>query len=187
LPASAGYRRARARRNVSHKESESLPYYESVLIARQDVSSSQVEGLADALTKVVEEQGGTVTKREHWGLRSLAYRIRKNRKGHYVLFNLDAPPAAVLELERQMRINEDVLRYLTVRVDALDPGPSAMMQSRAGRGDERGRREGREGREWRDGREGRGRGGEHSDSGGGLPPQPGAEPAAASDVEGGQS
>ena len=84
----------------------------------------------------VSEQGGQVTKREYWGLRNLSYRIKKNRKGHYMLFNLDAPPAAVNELERNMRINEDVIRYLTVRVETLEEGPSVVMQSR-NRGEER--------------------------------------------------
>ena len=130
-----------------------MPFYENVFIARQDVSSAQVETLTDTLANLVTEHGGKVTKREYWGLRNLSYRIKKNRKGHYVLLNLDAPPAAVNELERNMRINEDVLRYLTVRVEALEEGPSAMMQARA-RGEERERersrrfdREGREGRE----------------------------------------
>lgn len=122
-----------------------MSYYETVLIVRQDIAAPQVEALSDSLTKVIEEHGGRVAKRESWGLRTLNYRIRKNRKGHYVLFNIDAPAAAIQELERQMRINEDVLRYLTVRVDELEEGPSAMMQSRGGR-EERGRREGRDGR-----------------------------------------
>ncbi len=122
-----------------------MPYYENVFIARQDISSTQVDALADAFTAIVAEQGGQVTKREYWGLRNLAYRIKKNRKGHYVLFNIDAPPAAVNELERNMRINEDVLRYLTVRVDALEEGPSAVMQNR-GRGEERERDRDRGGR-----------------------------------------
>lgn len=123
---------------------KALPYYESVFIARQDVSTPQVETLADDLAKTIEDQGGRVTKREHWGLRNLTYRIRKNRKGHYVLFNIDAPPAAVHEMERQMRLNEDVLRYMTVRVEALEEGPSAIMLNRdggdRGRRDDRGRR-----------------------------------------------
>jgi len=113
-----------------------MPFYENVFIARQDISASQVDALADTLTAVVAEQGGQVTKREYWGLRNLSYRIKKNRKGHYVLFNLDAPPNAVSELERTMRINEDVIRYLTVRVEALEEGPSVVMQNR-GRGEER--------------------------------------------------
>lgn len=119
-----------------------MAYYESVLIARQDVSSSNVEELADQLKQVVEANGGQVAKTEHWGLKNLAYRIRKNRKGHYVLFNLDAPPAAVHELERTMRYNEDIIRYLTVRVEELESGPSVMMERKdkkdAGRGDRRG-------------------------------------------------
>jgi small subunit ribosomal protein S6 len=115
-----------------------MPFYENVFIARQDVSAAQVEALADTFTGIVTAQGGQVTKREYWGLRNLAYRIKKNRKGHYVLFNLNAPPPAVNELERNMRINEDVLRYITVRVDALEEGPSAVMQNR-GRSEERDR------------------------------------------------
>lgn len=121
-----------------------MPFYENVFIARQDISASQVDALADALTAVVTEQGGRITKREYWGLRNLSYRIKKNRKGHYVLFNLDAPANAVNELERTMRINEDVIRYLTVRVEALEEGPSVVMQSR-GRGEERDRERGRRG------------------------------------------
>ncbi|HKW55077.1 MAG TPA: 30S ribosomal protein S6 [Stellaceae bacterium] len=115
-----------------------MPFYENVFIARQDISAAQVEALADTFTGIVAAQGGQVTKREYWGLRNLAYRIKKNRKGHYILFNLDTPPPAVNELERNMRINEDVLRYITVRVEALEEGPSAVMQNR-GRGDERDR------------------------------------------------
>ncbi len=121
-----------------------MPFYENVFIARQDISAAQVEALADGFTTLVTEQGGQITKREYWGLRNIAYRIKKNRKGHYMLLNLDAPPAAVNELERNMRINEDVIRYLTVRVEALEEGPSAVMQSR-GRGEERDRERGRRG------------------------------------------
>jgi small subunit ribosomal protein S6 len=119
-----------------------MPFYENVFVARQDISAAQVEALADAFTTLVNEQGGQVTKREYWGLRNIAYRIKKNRKGHYVLLNLDAPPKAVNELERNMRINEDVIRYLTVRVEALEEGPSAVMQNR-GRSEERERERGR--------------------------------------------
>ena len=115
-----------------------MSFYETVFIARQDISAAQVEALADTFTGIVAAQGGQVTKREYWGLRNLAYRIKKNRKGHYILFNLDAPPPAVNELERNMRINEDVLRYITVRVEALEEGPSAVMQNR-GRSEERDR------------------------------------------------
>jgi len=120
-----------------------MPFYENIFIARQDISAAQVEALADTFTGIVTAQGGQVTKREYWGLRNLAYRIKKNRKGHYILFNLDAPPPAVTELERNMRINEDVLRYITVRVEALEEGPSAVMQNR-GRGEERERDRDRE-------------------------------------------
>ena len=121
-----------------------MPFYENVFIARQDISAAQVESLADTFAALVSEQGGEVKKREYWGLRNIAYRIKKNRKGHYMLFNLDAPPAAVSELERNMRINEDVIRYLTVRVEALEDGPSVVMQNR-GRGEERDRDRGRRG------------------------------------------
>ena len=132
-----------------------MSFYECVLIARQDISAPQAEALADTFAKVLEENGGKVTKREHWGLRSLTFRIKKNRKGHYVLFNIDAPAAAVHELERQLRLSEDILRHMVVRVEALEEGPSAMLQSRAGR-DDRGRGE-RGGREDRPRREDRGR------------------------------
>ena len=112
-----------------------MPYYESVIIARQDLSGAQVDALADTLAGVVQERGGSVAKREYWGLKSLAFRVKKNRKGHYVMFNLDAPWPAVEEMERQMRLSEDVLRYLTIRVDAIEEGPSAMMQARSSRDD----------------------------------------------------
>src|SRR5215470_1389600 len=115
----------------SRKEPDHMPFYENVFIARQDISSAQAEALADQFANLIAEQGGKVTKKEQWGLRNIAYRIKKNRKGHYILMNIDAPPAAVTEMERQMRINEDVLRYLTVRVEALEEGPSAMLQSRS--------------------------------------------------------
>ncbi|SRR5579862_3787122 len=107
-----------------------MPFYENVFIARQDISTAQVEALADVFANLIAEQGGKVEKREYWGLRNLAYRVKKNRKGHYVLFNIDCPPAAVSELERNMRINEDVLRYLTIKVEALEAGPSAVLQNR---------------------------------------------------------
>src|SRR5215813_11939762 len=109
--------------------------YENVFIARQDISGTQVDALADTLTQLLTDNGGEVRKREYWGLRNLTYRMRKNRKGHYVLLNLSAPPAAVTELERTMRINEDVIRYLTIRVDELEEGPSVVMQSRGSRDD----------------------------------------------------
>jgi small subunit ribosomal protein S6 len=116
-----------------------MAFYECVFIARQDVSGTQVEGLIETLAGLIAEQGGQVTKREYWGLKNLAYRIRKNRKGHYALLNIDAPAAAVQEMERTMKINEDVLRFLTVRVESLEEGPSVAMQGR-NRGEERGRR-----------------------------------------------
>ncbi len=116
-----------------------MAFYENVFIARQDISSAAVEGLTDKFAAVITENGGSVPKKEYWGLRSLSYKIQKNRKGHYVLLNIDAQPAAVEEMQRQMKINEDVLRYLTIKVEELDAGPSAIMQSRSSR-DERPRR-----------------------------------------------
>jgi small subunit ribosomal protein S6 len=105
-----------------------MALYENVFIARQDVPATQVETLTNQFAELVTAQGGTVPKKEYWGLRSLAFRIKKNRKGHYTLLNIDAPAAAVKELERTMSINEDIIRFLTVRVDALEEGPSAVMQ-----------------------------------------------------------
>ena len=105
-----------------------MPLYEHVYLARQDVSAQQVEDLTKQFTAVIEGLGGKVTKNEYWGVKSLNFRIRKNRKAHFTLLNVDAPPAALTEIERQQRINEDVLRYLTVRVDELEEGPSAMMR-----------------------------------------------------------
>ena len=136
-----------------------MPLYENVFIARQDISGAQVDALADGFVQLIAENGGALKKREYWGLRNLAYRMRKNCKGHYVLMNLEAPPAAIAELERTMRINEDVLRYLTIRVEAHEEGASAVMQNRGSR-DDRGRRgdrygDGREGRDGRENREGR--------------------------------
>jgi small subunit ribosomal protein S6 len=97
-----------------------MALYEHTLIARQDISAQQAEALNDQLKALLEEHGGKVAKIEYWGLRNLAYRIKKNRKGHYSLLAIDAPPAAVKEMERQLSINEDVLRFLTVKVDELD-------------------------------------------------------------------
>ena len=107
-----------------------MPLYEHIFLARQDVTSQQVEGMIDQYRGVIEQNGGKVEKTEMWGVKSLAYRIKKNRKAHFVMFNLDSPPAAVAEMERQMRINEDVLRFITVRVEKLDAEPSIMMQKR---------------------------------------------------------
>ncbi len=120
-----------------------MPYYESVYIARPDISTAQVDALTESLTSIVGENGGTVTKNEYWGLKNLAYRIKKNRKGHYTLMNIDAPSAVIGELERNMRINEDVLRYMTIRVDELDENPSIMLTSRGPR-DSRDRDRGRD-------------------------------------------
>ena len=105
-----------------------MPLYEHVFLARQDASTQQVEELTVQMTGVVERAGGKVTKTENWGVRSLTYRMNKNRKAHFVLLNIEAPSAAVAEIERQERISEDVIRYLTVRVEELEEGPSAMMR-----------------------------------------------------------
>ena len=119
---------------------EALALYETVFIVRPDVSAQHVDGMAGNFAAIVGEGGGTVSKTENWGLRSLAYRIKKNRKGHYVLMNIDAPASAIGEMERNMRIDEDIVRYLTVRVDALEDGPSIVMRAKAAR-DDRGRRD----------------------------------------------
>ena len=118
-----------------------MPLYEHVFLARQDLAQAQIDALAENATKIVEDNGGKVVKTETWGLRSLAYRIAKNRKAHYVMLDLDAPAPAVAELERQSNINEDVIRFLTIKVDEHEKGPSAMMRrsdkerSRGDRGD----------------------------------------------------
>ncbi len=105
-----------------------MPFYEHVFIARQDLSPQQVEELTAQYKGVIEGLGGKVQKSEYWGVKSLSFRIRKNRKAHYTLFNIDGPPAAIKEIERLQGISEDVLRYITIRVDALEEGPSAMMR-----------------------------------------------------------
>ena len=107
-----------------------MPLYESVLIARQDIAAPQVDALADTFQDVIKDKGGSVAKREYWGLRTLAYKIKKNRKGHYVLMNIDAPADAMHEMERQMRIHDDVLRYMTIRVEEHEEGPSAIMRNK---------------------------------------------------------
>jgi small subunit ribosomal protein S6 len=125
-----------------------MPLYEHVFLARQDASSQQVEELTAQMTGVVEQGGGKVVKTENWGVRSLTYRMNKNRKAHFVLLNIDAPSAVVAEIERQERISEDVIRYLTVRVEEHEEGPSAMLRKvdrdreRDDRGGFRGDREG---------------------------------------------
>jgi len=105
-----------------------MPLYEHVFLARQDASPQQVEELTAQMTGIVEGLGGKITKTENWGVRSLTYRMNKNRKAHFVLLNIDAPSAAITEIERQERISEDVIRYLSVRVEELEEGPSAMMR-----------------------------------------------------------
>jgi small subunit ribosomal protein S6 len=105
-----------------------MPLYEHVFLARQDLSQAQVDALAAAATAIVEEGQGKVTKTETWGLKSLAYKIKRNRKAHYVMLNIEAPAGVVAELERQTGINEDVIRWMTVRVDELEAGPSVMMR-----------------------------------------------------------
>ena len=105
-----------------------MPLYEHVYLARQDATTQQVEELTALLKGVVEGLGGTVAKTEYWGVKSLSYRLRKNRKAHFTLMNLNAPPAAISEIERLERLNEDLLRYLTIRVDEHEEGPSAMMR-----------------------------------------------------------
>jgi small subunit ribosomal protein S6 len=117
-----------------------MALYESVLIARQDISAGQVDTLADEMEKIITDNGGSVARREYWGLRSLTYRMKKNRKGHYVMFNLDAPSDAVQEMERNLRLHEDVLRHMTIRLDELRADPSPMAhgktdRDRADRGD----------------------------------------------------
>ena len=105
-----------------------MPLYEHVYLARQDASTQQVEELTAQLKGVIEGLGGTIAKNEYWGVKSLSYRLRKNRKAHFTLMNVNAPPAAINEIERLERLNEDVLRYLTIRVEEHEEGPSAMMR-----------------------------------------------------------
>lgn len=131
-----------------------MAFYENVFIARPDLSPQQVENLVTAFSDIVKTNGGSVLKHENWGLRSLTYKIKKNKKGHYVLLYVDGTGQALTELERNQRINEDVLRYLSVKVEAIEEGPSAMLQSR-NREDGEPRPEGRG--ERRDGRDGRSR------------------------------
>ena len=108
-----------------------MPLYETVVIARSEITQAQADAAADAATAQLEADGGSVKKREYWGLRSLAYRIKKNRKGHYILLGLDAPSPAVQEMERQLTLNEDVLRFMTVRVEAISEEPSAILSRKA--------------------------------------------------------
>ena len=107
--------------------------YESVFIARQDITSAQVEAMADEFAEIITSAGGSIKKREYWGLRSLAYRIKKNRKGHYVMFNMETGPEALREYERIMGLNEDVLRFLNLNIEEVEDGPSIMMQAKTER------------------------------------------------------
>jgi small subunit ribosomal protein S6 len=121
-----------------------MALYEHVFLARQDLAQAQVDQLAETATKIIEDNQGKVVKTETWGLRNIAYRIQKNRKAHYVLLDIDAPAGAIAELERQTSINEDVIRYMTVRVDAHEGGPSVMMRKGDRDRERRGRRDERE-------------------------------------------
>ena len=121
-----------------------MPLYEHVYLARQDASAQQVEELTGQLKAVIENLGGSIKKTEYWGVKSLSYRLRKNRKAHFTLMDIDAPPPAINEIERLERLNEDVVRYLTIRVDAHEEGPSAMMR-RAERDRDRDERRGERG------------------------------------------
>ena len=107
-----------------------MPFYEHVFLSRQDVSAQQVETMTEQFKGIIEAAGGTISKIEYWGVKSLAYRIKKNRKAHFALLNISSPAAGVAEMERQMKINEDVIRFMTIKVEALEEGPSAMMQRR---------------------------------------------------------
>jgi|SRR6478672_611164 small subunit ribosomal protein S6 len=128
-----------------------MALYEHIFLARQDVTAQQVETMTEQFKGIIEANGGKVAKVEYWGVKSLAYRIKKNRKAHFSLLNIDAPSAAVAEMERQMSINEDILRVLTIRMEEHEEGPSAMMRKRedsdrddrgGDRGDRRGGRPG---------------------------------------------
>ena len=116
-----------------------MPYYETVFILRQDISATQVETIADSMAEVLTSDSGKISRREYWGLKTMAYRMKKNRKGHYVLFNYDAPIESVREMERLMGLHEDVLRVLTLRTDDLPEEPSVVMANRNDRGGRHGR------------------------------------------------
>ena len=132
---------------IGQDEGQDMALYEHVFLARQDLAQAQVDALAENAKKIIDDNNGRVVKTENWGLRSLAYKIAKNRKAHYVMLEIDAPGDVVAELERQTQINEDVIRYMTVKVDGHEEGPSVMMRKsdrdRERRGDREGGREGR--------------------------------------------
>ncbi len=117
-----------------------MPLYEHVMIARQDITNAQAEGLVEHFGSVLAENGGSLVTSEYWGLKTMAYKINKNRKGHYALMRTDSPAPAIQEMERLMRLHEDVMRVLTIKVDAHQEGPSIQMQKRDDRGDRRDRR-----------------------------------------------
>ena len=123
-----------------------MPLYEHVFLARQDLSQAQVDALAQNATQIIEDNEGKVTKTETWGLKTLAYKIQKNRKAHYVMLYIEAPAGVVAELERQTRVNEDVIRFLTIRVDELETEPSVQMR-KTERSDRKGGRDGGRGRD----------------------------------------
>jgi len=139
-------------RHPDYRKRTKMAFYEHVVIARQDISPQQAEALNETLKTLIEEHGGHIAKIEYWGLRNLTYRVKKNRKGHYSLLAIDAPAPAVKEMERQLSINEDVIRYMTVRVEELDLELSPVLSRRDREGRDGDRREGRDG----DRREGRG-------------------------------
>ena len=114
-----------------------MPLYEHVFISRQDLSNAQAEGLMEHFASVLGDNGGTVQSQEYWGVKTLAYKINKNRKGHFAFFRTDAPAPAVQEMERLMRLHEDVMRVMTIKVDAHEDGPSVQMQKRDDRDDRR--------------------------------------------------
>ena len=115
------------------RKGNTMSLYEHIFIARQDISAQQVESLVEQFSNVITEAGGSIVKKEYWGLRNLAYKVKKNRKGHYELMNIDAPHAAVAEMERQMSLNDDILRFMTIRVDEHEEGPSAVMLNKGSR------------------------------------------------------
>ena len=117
-----------------------MPLYEHVMIARQDLSNAQAEGLVEHFSSVLSDNGGSVVLSEYWGVKTMAYKINKNRKGHYAFLRTDAPAAAVQEMERLARLHDDVMRVMTIKVDAHEEGPSVQMQKRDEREDRRGPR-----------------------------------------------
>ena len=128
---------------IGQDEGQDMALYEHVFLARQDLAQAQVDALAENATKIINDNNGRVVKTESWGLRSLAYKIAKNRKAHYVMLEIDAPGDVVAELERQTQINEDVIRYMTVKVEAHEEGPSVMMRKSDRDRERRSDREGR--------------------------------------------